>query len=121
MRISAVVLASLLIIGCGRKQVSFHNDVLPILDDRCAQCHGMVNPEANVVLTSYDSVMSARVTKWKKPIVVPGKPSESWIYLRSGTTQIHFRMPPDSSRIKPLSEKEVDLLGRWILEGAKNN
>lgn len=110
-----------LLIGCGRKQVSFHDDIQPILNEHCVQCHGTANPAANVALTSYDSVMNARVTKWKKPIVLPDNPSESWLFLRSGTSQLHFRMPPDTSMVKPLSEKQVDLIGRWILQGAKNN
>lgn len=121
MRTLGIVLLAFLLIGCSRKQVSFHDDIQPILNNHCVQCHGTANPGANIVLTSYDSVMSARVPKWKKPIVIPENPPESWLYLRSGTSQIHFRMPPDTSMVKPLTEKEVEMIGRWIQQGAKNN
>jgi uncharacterized membrane protein len=121
MRTFATILLVLLVVGCGRKPVSFHNDIQPILNDHCIQCHGTEKPAANIVLTAYDSVMSATVTKWKKPIVVAGKPSESWLYLRTGTTQPHFRMPPDTLSITPLTEEQIELIGKWILQGAKDN
>ena len=121
MRIPITVFIAFVLVGCGHKPVSFHSDIQPILNERCIQCHGTQNPAANVVLTSYDSVMAATITKWKKPIVVAGNPSESWLFLRTGTTQPHFRMPPDTLSIMPLTEEQIDLIGRWILEGAKNN
>jgi uncharacterized membrane protein len=121
MRIASIVLLVFLVTGCGKKPVSFHNDIQPILNNHCIQCHGTQNPAAMVVLTSYDSVMSAKVTKWKKPIVVAGNPSESWLYLRTGTTQPHFRMPPDTLNMVPLSDEQLELIGKWIQQGAKNN
>lgn len=121
MRTLATIILAFLIVGCGHKQVSYNNDIQPILNERCIQCHGNTNAAANVVLTSYDSVMTAKITKWKKPIVVAGNPSESWLYLRTGTTQPHFRMPPDTLEITPLTDEQIELIGKWILQGAKDN
>ncbi len=121
MRIAAIALLTLLLVGCGRKTVSYQNDIQPVLNQRCTQCHSAQNPAANIVLTSYDSLMNAKVTKWKKPIVIAGNASESWLYLSCGTTQSHFRMPPDTLGLVALNEKEIDLIGRWIQQGAKNN
>ncbi len=121
MRTLGIVLLVFLLIGCGRKPVSYRDEIQPILNNRCVQCHGTEKAAGNVVLTSYDFVMNSKVTKWKKPIVVAGNVSESWLYLRSETTQPHFRMPPDTSSMMPVTEKEVELIGKWILQGAKNN
>ena len=121
MRIAAFLLLSLLLIGCGRKSVSYRSDIQPVLDQRCVQCHSAQNPSAHIVLTSYDSLMSATIAKWKKPIVIAGNASESWLYLRCGTTQSHFRMPPDTLGLVALNEKELELIGKWIQQGAKND
>lgn len=121
MRTASIVLLTFLCIGCRRKPVSFHDDVQPILVARCINCHGNENPAAKIALATYDNLMNSKVPKWKKPIVIPGDPTESWLYLSSGTNQAHFRMPPDTLGFVPLTEKEVDLIGKWIQQGAKNN
>ncbi len=121
MRTSAMVLLTCLFVGCGHKSVSYQTDIQPVLNQRCVQCHSAQNPSASIVLTGYDSLMSAKVTKWKKPIVVAGNASESWLYLSCGTTQSHFRMPPDTLGLVALNDKEIELIGRWIQDGAKNN
>jgi uncharacterized membrane protein len=109
------------LIGCGREPVGFHEQIQPILNNRCVRCHGAEKPAGKIMLSSYENLMNARATAWKKPIVVAEKPSESWLYLLSGTKQPHFRMPPDTSGVPPLTENEVELIGKWILQGAKNN
>ena len=116
-----VILLVLALIGCGQKPVSYHTQIQPILNNRCVSCHGAEKPAARIVLTSYEGLMSSTATKWKKPIVVAGNLAESWVYLRGGTDQPHFRMPPDTLSMTPLSKEEVELLGKWILQGAKNN
>ena len=121
MRTAIIVLALFLVAGCGRKPVSFHDDIQTILNSRCVKCHGTDNPAAKIALISYEALMNSKIPKWKKPIVVPGDPSESWLYLSSGTTQAHFRMPPDTLGYVPLNAQEVELIGKWIQQGAKNN
>lgn len=121
MRASGILVLVSLLIGCGQKPVSFREQIQPILNKRCLSCHSREKAPGGIVLTSYEDLMNARATARKKPIVVPGNPSESWLCFRSGTTQTHFRMPPDTSNIPALPENELTLLGRWILQGAKNN
>jgi uncharacterized membrane protein len=121
MRAFGILLLASFLIGCGQKPISYRDQIQPILNNRCVSCHGADKPAARIVLTSYENLMSSRATKFKKPIVIAGNLSESWLYLRSGTDQPHFRMPPDTSRIAPLPKNEVELIGKWILQGAKNN
>jgi Planctomycete cytochrome C len=108
-------------VGCNKAPVSYRDQVQPILDRRCGECHRGENPTGKIVLTSYDSVMSARTVHGKKPLVVSGNPSQSWLYVLARTDQPHFRMPPDTLGKKPLPEEEVQLIGKWIMQGAKNN
>ncbi len=124
MRIILVLVFVGLLGGCGQKSsktVSFRDQVQPILTQRCVRCHGTETAAGNVVLTSYDRLMAPRIGPRKKPLVVPGDLSESWIYILCGTDQPHFRMPPDTSNITPLPKQELETLGRWIVQGAMNN
>lgn len=121
MRIFGILVLASLLLGCGQKPVSYREQIQPILNNRCVSCHGAERATGNIVLTSYENLMSSKATAGKKPIVIAGNLSESWLYLRSGTDQPHFRMPPDTSSINPLPKNEVELIGKWILQGAKNN
>jgi uncharacterized membrane protein len=121
MRIFGISILVSILIGCSQKPISYRDQVQPILNNRCVSCHGADKPAAKIVLTSYADLMNSRATKFKKPIVVAGNLSESWLYLRSGTDQPHFRMPPDTSRITPLPKNEIELIGKWIQQGAKDN
>ncbi len=121
MKVFAFGILVIVVVGCGKKDISYRNDIQPMLNNRCVQCHGTDKPAGKVGLTSYEVLMSATVSRWKKPVVVPGNPSDSWLFLRTGTTQPHFRMPPDSITVAPLTEKEIEMIGKWIMQGAKNN
>lgn len=120
----ALLIISLLLVGCGKKEqkpVSFHDQIQPVLNARCVSCHGTENAQGKIVLTSYENVMNARTVTGRKPLVVAGNVSESWLYILSGTNQPHFRMPPDTSRAVPLPQEELRVLGKWIEQGAQNN
>jgi uncharacterized membrane protein len=124
MRLFGAFLITLLFFGCGKKDqqpVSFRGQIQPILQTRCVKCHGEENAAGKVVLTSYEAVMNSRTVKGKRPLVVAENLTESWLYVLSGTNQPHFRMPPDTSHITPLPKDEVQILGRWIVQGAKDN
>lgn len=124
MRLLGALLIGLFFFGCGKKDqqpVSFREQIQPILQTRCVRCHGEENAAGKIMLTSYEAVMNSRTVKGKKPLVVSENLSESWLYVLSGTEQPHFRMPPDTSHITPLPKDEVQVLGRWIMQGAKNN
>jgi len=124
MRRFCTLLFAVLLFACGQKApepVSFREKIQPVLNDRCARCHGTEKTFGKVVLTSYESVMSSRTHPGKKALVVPGTLSESWLYILCATDQPHYRMPPDTSKVTPLPKDELELMARWILQGAKNN
>jgi hypothetical protein len=73
-------------------------------------------------MTSYKSFMSSHTISGKEPLVVPGSPYQSRLYILCETNQPHFRMPPDTSvSTAPLPPAELELLRHWIAEGAKDN
>ncbi len=65
--------------------------------------------------------MSSHTVSGKEPLVVPGNPYQSRLYILCETNQPHFRMPPDTSSVTPLPAAELDMLRHWITEGAKDN
>ena len=124
MRPIVLLIVAGLLSGCGQKTVkpiSFHEQVQPILNAQCVKCHGMEVTRGKIVLTSYESVMRSRTSPGKKSLVVAQEPAKSWMYIVCATNQPHYRMPPDTSTVVALPKQQLQLLAKWIEEGAKDN
>ena len=93
-------------------QIEFNRDIRPILADRCFACHG---PDANhrEADLRLDDEASA-----KQSAIVPGKPDKSELVARITSDDPDVRMPPPDSG-KNLSPEEIELVTRWIAEGAE--
>jgi len=95
-------------------RVDFAQDVLPILERSCFPCHG---PEMSPV-----SMAGFRVDLEEHAVgrgkIVPGNPDESLLIKRLITEQESKRMPPLKSENPQLSAEQINLLKRWIKEGA---
>lgn len=126
---SLVALASAAsIAGCGQGEVSFANDVKPLLDARCIGCHnpsGEGQHASALNLADYADIMKG--TQFG-PVVVPGSSISSVLYMVvAGKTDPAIRMPPHheeslaEGRGEPLSDAEIAMLAKWIDQGAKNN
>jgi len=100
-----------------RAQMSFAEDVVPILKGYCVSCHqpgGEGYNESGLDLTSYDGLMKG--TKFG-PMVIPGQPdSSNIIVLIDGKAKL--RMPYGH---KALPSCLRDNIYSWIFQGAKNN
>ena len=97
--------------------VDFNRQIRPILSESCYQCHGPdVNKrKADLRLDRRDGLFrSADGTT----IVVPGKPDESELLARITADDPELRMPPPKSGA-PLDPEQIDLIKRWIAEGAE--
>ncbi len=91
---------------------SFAADVLPILTEECASCHGTAGGWS---AATYDDVVDSGE---HAPAVLPGDPENSPLVHRLlGTQTIGGPMPP----FGPLSDDVIDLIIRWIAAGAPNN
>jgi hypothetical protein len=98
----------------GDRAIRFHSDIQPLLAARCLKCHGANEPEADLNLADRRSAYSVHDSG--SPAVVPGQPDESELLRRvSAAADSGERMPPAG---EGLSESEIELLRRWIAEGA---
>jgi len=101
----------------GLKPVDFNRDILPILSDNCSACHGPDDARrmANLRLDSEEGMFADR---GGYRVVVPGRSSESKLYQKIRASEPALRMPPESSG-RTLTPAQIDLVGRWIDEGAR--
>ena len=104
--------------------VDFQRDVRPILSDNCFACHGPdeATREADLRLDTRDGAFSqrppaGRSSRPRDPAVVPGDVDASLLVQRINHTDPLRRMPPEVSQ-KSLSGEQIDVLTRWIEQGA---
>ena len=108
-----VVLASLSTLGYGKDTaipIDFNRDIRPIFSENCFQCHGLDDEHREADLR-FDVEASA------KTVIVTGRPQDSELLARVTSSDPDTRMPPIGTG-KKLSDEEIDLLGRWIQQGA---
>ena len=87
---------------------AFERDIRPIFEKNCFYCHGATKPLSNGLdLKTIESVMAGADSG---PIVVPGKPEASrlWIVVRDGI------MPQGGA---PLPAAQKQLIREWIEKG----
>lgn len=110
--------------GCDRGPdagtVSYRQDVQPILDNYCAECHtgeGAGLEASGFSVASYEAVM--RGTKFGA-MVEPGDPLSSSLYRLVSGREIHpsIRMPHGQAG---LTEAEIAVIESWISQGAKDD
>lgn len=84
--------------------VCFNTEILPLITSSCAQsgCHDAITKEEGLVLNSYNGIMDLGTKDLLK-----------YIKLTSGK----MMPPPPQPR---MSQANIDLIQRWVNEGAKN-
>src|SRR4051812_35340959 len=92
------------------KPLDFNRDVRPILTDKCFACHGP-DPKHRKAKLRLDTREGAH-----ESAVVRGKPAESELVARI-TAADDTVMPPKKGG-KPLTPAEIEVLKRWVKEGA---
>jgi hypothetical protein len=102
------------------QSVSFNAHIRPILSDKCFSCHGFdsTTREENLRLDTEEGAFAALDSDASQHAIVPGNTEKSAVWQRITTTDEEDMMPPPDFH-KPLSEKEKDLITRWIEQGAK--
>ena len=96
--------------------VSFNRDIRPILSNTCFGCHGPDDKarKADLRLDTEDGLFGDR---GDHAVVVRGKPEQSEMIARITASEPAKRMPPRKSG-KKLTPQEIDLIARWIKQGA---
>ncbi len=105
----------------GSDEVSFKNDVQPILHDYCVSCHspgGKGYVKSGLDLASYEGLMKG--TKFGK-VVIPGNSDAStFTKLLTGTNK-GLKMPAGLNASGTLDRQYILILRKWVKQGAKNN
>ena len=114
LRYLVIIFAALLVVPpAASGAVDFEKEILPILQDRCFDCHGPDKQKSGfrvdrraVMLKGGDSGIAA---------LVPGKPERSFLIEAVKSSDPDSRMPPKGDR---LDAEQIALLEKWIREGA---
>src|SRR4051812_36645095 len=97
--------------------VKFNRDIAPLLSENCFACHG---PDKNK--RKADLRLDTRAGLFGKlengTPVVAGHPDQSEIISRITSDDPDERMPPPKSKKPKLTADQVELLKRWIRQGA---
>jgi mono/diheme cytochrome c family protein len=95
--------------------VSFSQHVKPIFDKRCLSCHGR-RTKGGYSVATYEETMNSGDNP---PVIIPGDAANSILaqMLRGIETPAGGQMPPS----RPLPAQQIELIEKWINQGAQNN
>lgn len=105
------------------EKVSFEQDVWPILESRCVECHGppkkdtqgrLRGPKAGLRVDGRGYIESGSNTSDR--IVVPGMPERSLMYTLTALPEGDLDIMP--SKGKPLTAEQIETIRVWIAGGA---
>jgi hypothetical protein len=99
-------------------EVQFNRDIRPIFSDKCYTCHGpdAANRKSKLRL---DVESGAKIELGKGRMAIsPGDPLKSEVYRRITSNDKSVRMPPAYMDRERLADREIDLIRRWIEQGA---
>jgi hypothetical protein len=91
--------------------VSFADQIMPILEARCTQCHSEEDAELGLKVDTYEGIMGGSDYG---TVIEAGDPDGSLLLEMI----IAGDMPEDGD---PVPAEEIELLRMWIAEGALNN
>ena len=94
-------------------EISFSNQIAPLLTEKCVECHRLAKSKGGYRLDTFEALGRPGDSE-AKPLVA-GKPAASELYKLLVTDEDSDRMP---KKADPLSKAEIELIKRWITEGA---
>ena len=114
--LSGILLADLVTAGVATTddRIDFNQQIRPILSNNCFPCHGPseADREADLRLDDRDVAVT------EMEVITPGDPEDSTLIDRITSEDEDERMPPADSG-KSLTAKQIELLRKWIKQGAK--
>jgi hypothetical protein len=91
--------------------VSFSNNVLPIFEQHCTECHGGDEPKEGLRLTSHAEVMAGSMNG---SVIEPGDVKSSYLIDQV----VSGRMPKEGPK---LTAAEIEIITAWVEAGAPDN
>ena len=91
--------------------VSFADQILPILEARCTECHSGESAESGLKVDTYDGLMAGSEYG---TVIEAGDPDGSLLIEMI----VAGDMPEEGDLVPP---EEIELLRTWIAEGALND
>ncbi|MCB1120662.1 MAG: PD40 domain-containing protein, partial [Verrucomicrobiae bacterium] len=99
-------------------EVSYHQHVRPIFQEKCHGCHQPARSKADYIMTDVASLMAGG--EGGEAVVIPHKPEESYL-IDLVTLQPGDDRPEMPEKDEPLTPYELALVTRWIEQGAKDD
>jgi len=98
-------------------KVDFNRDIRPVLSENCFKCHGPGEEERKAKLRFDIRDDALKPAKSGSLAIVPGAPEKSEMVAGITAADPDDRMPPAKTG-KTLKPEQIELVRRWIAEGA---
>ena len=120
-KLVALGLFPLLMAACGGEPaVSFSQDVEPIIDKNCIECHqagGQGELASGFNMTTYESLMKG--ARFGPMIIAGDVEGSNMLVLMEGRADPSISMPHGQQ--KSIPDADIQTIRLWIKQGAKNN
>lgn len=104
------ILLVVLLPGVLHAEVDFVHEIVPVLKQHCAECHGGEESEGGFSINTRKLFLD-------DDSAVPGDPGESYFLQLIEDTDPDYQMPPEDKDRVPA--EQLALLKRWVAEGMK--
>jgi len=94
-------------------KVSYYREIRPIFQARCHGCHQPAKQSGEYMMTTHEGLLAAGESG--EAAIAPGDPEASYLMGQIRVTDGKALMPKEGP---PLSAPEIDLIEKWIREGA---
>ena len=94
-------------------EISFKDQIAPVLVRRCLGCHNNRKAEGRYVLTTFE--MLVKPGESDESPIVPGKPDESYLIQKLVDPDADLRMPQEDD---PLTPDQIEMIRQWIKAGS---
>ena len=98
--------------------VDFSKEILPILEEKCFECHSSLKktPKGKLRVDELEHVLKGGKNG---SFIVPGKPEKSLFYTSITLGKNDDDVMPPTGKGEAVSKSQAALVKKWILDGAK--
>ena len=119
-KVVALSLFPMMMAACNNEPViSYSNDVKPILDQHCLECHtaeGAGTLASGFNMANYEDLMKG--TKFGPMVIANDPEGSNLLVLIEGRADPSISMPHGK---KSIPAQDIQTIRSWVQQGAKNN